>query len=205
MVLHNRPLRPEAASTTLTGGGVLCPRGEGFMSELLKEKWVQWVALTTTVLAVCAAISALRASSYSTQATLTTTRESSAWAYFQSKSIKQHSCEVERDLVQALMLEAKNPETRGHLDPVLSTCLSDIQRYDKEKTEIRKQAEDFASQQDRFRRHSGIFSLAVMLFQISIMLSSVGALLKKQRLWYGGLVFGAAGLVYMVNGFFLLF
>jgi hypothetical protein len=44
-----------------------------------------------------------------------------------------------------------------------------------------------------------------MLFQISIMLSSVGALLKKQRLWYGGLVFGVAGLVYMVNGFLLLF
>jgi hypothetical protein len=175
------------------------------MSELVKEKWVQWVALTTTILAVCTAISALRASSYSTKATLTTTRETSAWAYFQSKSIKQHSCEVERDLVQALMLEAKNPETRGHLDPVLSACLSDIQRYEKEKAEIRKQAEDLANKQDLYRRHSGTFGLAVMLFQIAIMLSSVGALLKKQRLWYGGLFFGVAGLVYMVDGFLLLF
>lgn len=175
------------------------------MSDLLKEKWMQWVALTTTILAVCAAISALRASSYSTRAQLTATRETSAWAYFQSKSIKQHTCEVERDLIQALMLEAKNPETRGHLDPVLSACLNDIQRYDKEKTEIRKQAEDFTKLEEECKKHSGAFGLAVMLFQISIMLSSVGALLKKQQLWYVGLAFGALGLIFMLNGFLLIF
>jgi hypothetical protein len=44
--------------------------------------------------------------------------------------------------------------------------------------------------------------LAKRLLQIAIMLSSVGALMKKPPMWMVGLVFGAAGLAYMANGFF---
>ena len=41
-----------------------------------------------------------------------------------------------------------------------------------------------------------------MLLQIAIMLSSVGALMKKPIMWVVGLAFGAVGLTYMANGFF---
>jgi hypothetical protein len=41
-----------------------------------------------------------------------------------------------------------------------------------------------------------------MLLQIAIMLSSVGALIKRPIMWIVGLVFGAGGLAYMANGFF---
>jgi hypothetical protein len=44
-----------------------------------------------------------------------------------------------------------------------------------------------------------------MLFQISIMLSSVGALMRRKLPWIVGLVVGAAGLLYFVNGFLLFF
>jgi hypothetical protein len=45
----------------------------------------------------------------------------------------------------------------------------------------------------------------VIFLQISILLSSIAALLKKQPAWWLGLAVGAVGLVFFANGFFLFF
>jgi hypothetical protein len=52
------------------------------MGEMFKEKWTQWAALTTTVFAVCAALSAARGGTMSTRTMVTTTKEANAWAYY---------------------------------------------------------------------------------------------------------------------------
>jgi divalent metal cation (Fe/Co/Zn/Cd) transporter len=56
---------------------------------------------------------------------------------------------------------------------------------------------------DDAQLHSKIFGMAVIFLQISILLSSIAALLKKKPIWYLGLVVGAVGLVYFANGFLL--
>jgi hypothetical protein len=43
----------------------------------------------------------------------------------------------------------------------------------------------------------------VILFQLSILLSSIAALMKKPRVWYLGLVLGVAGAFYFANGVWL--
>ncbi|MEI6035428.1 MAG: DUF4337 family protein [Verrucomicrobiae bacterium] len=53
------------------------------MANEQQELWIKWVALTTTILAVCAAIGSLNGSSYSTRAQVLTTQESNQWSYFQ--------------------------------------------------------------------------------------------------------------------------
>ena len=86
------------------------------MPEAPKETWVTWVALTTTVLAVLAAIAALRASSYSTQVQLATTKEANQWAFYQAKSIKEHSYTLNRDILASVrLLETKNPKAQKFL------------------------------------------------------------------------------------------
>ena len=69
------------------------------MSEPVKESWLQWVALTTTILAVAAAISSLKASSYSTRVQIHTTEEANQWAYYQAKSIKEHGFRLNKDVL----------------------------------------------------------------------------------------------------------
>ncbi|MEI6079413.1 MAG: DUF4337 family protein, partial [bacterium] len=59
------------------------------MKSFFKDKWVQIGTLATTVLAVCAAISALKGGGYSTKTQVTTTQVANTWAYYQAKSIKQ--------------------------------------------------------------------------------------------------------------------
>jgi len=170
-----------------------------------RERWLQWVALTTTVLAVCAAISALKGGGYSTQVQLATTQEANAWAFFQAKSLKQHVTEQSRDQLAVLAADAHAPEARRLAEERRQQAEADVKRYDAEKAEIKAGAEALQARQIELKRHGGSFGLAVMLLQIAIMLSSVGALLKRPLMWGIGLAFGAVGLVYALNGFLLLY
>jgi hypothetical protein len=180
-------------------------KAEPARSAPAKERWMQWVALTTTVLAVCAAISALRGGVYSTRVQVSTTRESSHWSHFQAKSIKEHAIELHRDQLELLRLEARTPEAHLLANERLAKASAELARYDREKNEIKAEAERIQVDEDKLKRHAGAFGLAVMLLQIAIMLSSVGALMKKPIMWVVGLAFGALGLAYMANGFWLVF
>jgi hypothetical protein len=45
--------------------------------------------------------------------------------------------------------------------------------------------------------------MAVIFLQISILISSIAALIKRKYLWEIGIAVGAVGLVYFLNGFLL--
>jgi hypothetical protein len=55
------------------------------------------------------------------------------------------------------------------------------------------------------KRHNAAFATAVMLLQIAIMLSAVGALIKGKLLWFIGMLMGVSRITYMLNGFYLWF
>ncbi len=172
----------------------------GLMPEQ-KETWIQLVALTATVLAVLAAIAALRSSSYSTRVQIATTREANQWAYYQSKSIKEHSYTLNRDLLAAVRLqETKNPKAQKFLADKIKEYEGEMARYEKEKYQIKKDAEDLIKEQEGYKLKNGNFALAVMLLQIAIMCSAVGALIKKKIMWLMGLILGGWGIYYFVMG-----
>ena len=170
-----------------------------------KNQWTQWVALTTTVLAVCAAISSLKGGSYSTKVQLATTQQVNAWSYFQSKSVKQHVTAAQRDLLEVVILEARTPEGKALAEAKHATAVAEVARYETEKEKAMADAKGLHGEEDLNKQHNGQFGQAVMLLQIAITLSAVGALIKKQPMWWAGLACGAAGLVFMANGFLLFF
>jgi len=172
---------------------------------ILKEKWTQWVALTTTIIAVCAALSTLKGGSNSTKTQLLTTQETNKWAFFQSKSIKQHMCEEQKMMLEIEKTKNPNPETVDLINKSLETTTKDIARYDKEKAGIKAEAEALNKTGADFKKYGGSFLIATMFLQICIMLSSVGVLINRKILWYLGVIFGMTGIIYMANGFFCLF
>ena len=176
------------------------------MSEPVKESWLQWVALTTTILAVAAAISSLKASSYSTKVQVHNTEEANQWAYYQAKSIKEHGFRLNKDFLTAVgLIEIQNHKMRDFLSAKEKEYSGEIARYEKERQQIKADAEKIVKEQSVFKQHNENFALAVMLLQIAIMLSAVGALIKKKSAWFAGIGIGVVGLIFMVNGFFLLF
>jgi len=175
------------------------------MAAEVQEKWLKWVALTTTILAVCAAIGSLKGGGFSTQVQLMTTQESNQWSYYQAKSIKLHLSEMERDLLNIELYHDNVPAVKNEIQEKIKALETNIIRYNKEKDQIKAQADELTEKQGVMKRHGGNFGLAVMFFQISIMLSAIGSLLKQRGAWLVGLAIGAAGIVYFLNGFFLFF
>jgi hypothetical protein len=175
------------------------------MADILPEKWMKGIAITTTILAVVAAIASSRSSFFVAKAQLLTALEGSQWSYYQSKSIKQYLFETQKKAFEINILGATNPAQRDFMTKSIQDYSRDIARYDQEKTQIQSQAEATNKENALVVRRGSQFSLAVVFSQIGIMLSSVGALLKRREMWIVGLIIGSISLAFLANGFLLLF
>ncbi|HTY45105.1 MAG TPA: DUF4337 domain-containing protein [Patescibacteria group bacterium] len=173
------------------------------MTEILQEKWMKGVAVTTTVLAVATAIAASRGAACGAKTQLLTAIEGSKWAYYQAKSIKQNLAEAQRNAFEVEALGAANQAQKAAFEEKLKTSNAELARYDKEKTAIRQEAEAVGIENALLGKKASKFSISVVFFQIGIMLSSVSALLKRKDLWIIGLVFGVVAIVFLAHGLFL--
>jgi hypothetical protein len=173
-----------------------------------KDKWLNYLALTTVILAVCATLSTFKGGGYSTKSVLAQTQAANQWAYYQAKSIKGYLYEIQKE---ALELEYKKDKVKGakvlatEYEKKIEIYSQKLKKYDGEKAEIRKIAENWELARDDAKVHSDIFGKAVIFLQIAILLSSIAALLKKKYIWILGMGIGVVGLVYFANGFLLIF
>jgi hypothetical protein len=173
------------------------------MAEMFQEKWMKGVAVTTTCLAVMTAIAASRGTACSSKTQLLTSVEGSKWAYYQAKSIKQNLAESQKNAFEVEMLGAANPEQKAVFENKLRTVTEDVSRYEQDKNDIKKEAEQVGIENGLLNTKGSRFSGAVVFFQIGIMLSSVAALLKRKSLWITGCFFGAIATVFLINGLIL--
>jgi hypothetical protein len=146
--------------------------------------WISWVALSTAILAVLAAIAGLLSGMHANEAMMSQIQASDQWGYYQAKSIK------------AAILEAKDTlaseQTAGDKEKAA--------HYQKEEAEIKREAENKqAEAKSSFHKHE-VFARGVTMFQIAIAIAAISALTKKRRFWLVSLVFGLAGLIFLVLG-----
>lgn len=173
------------------------------MADTIQEKWIKGVVITTTCLAVMTAIAAARGAACGAKTQLLTAIESSKWAYYQAKSIKQNLAESQKNAFEVEILGAANAGQKTLYGEKLKVATQEISRYDSEKNQIRREAEDTAASNKLIARKGNFFSAAVVFFQIGIMLSSVSALLKRKFMWILGLFFGTIATVLLAYGLFL--
>lgn len=176
------------------------------MAEEKKEKWLNWLALTTVIFAVCATLATFKGGGYSTRSVLSQTQASDQWAYYQAKSIKGYLYEIQREkleLEREASRGAASPEVLAAYDRTIAKYAEKTAKYDQEKEEIAAAAKAFEQTRDEAKRHQSAFGIAVIWLQITILLSSIAALMKKRPLWFAALAIGAAGLVAFANGFLL--
>jgi hypothetical protein len=173
-----------------------------------KDRWLNYLAVTTVLLALAATLSTLRVGSFSNRSILRQAQASDQWSYYQAKSIKAYLYELQKDKLQLeLKLLDDNPPKNAQEEfaKKIDTYSKRVARYDQEKEDIQKEARNLESERDLATRHSQTFGVAVILLQLAILLSSIAALMKKKPVWFLGLALGAVGCVYFANGFWLLF
>jgi uncharacterized protein YsxB (DUF464 family) len=176
------------------------------MAEEKRDPWLNYLALTTVVFAVCATLSTLKGGGFSTLSVMSQSQASDQWAYYQAKSIKEYVYELQKEKFE-MDLKAMNAGMSRSLaaeyEKRIDSYGQKIRKYEDEKAEIMKKAEELEAKRADAQRHSGAFGMAAMFLQIAILLSSIAALMKQKYFWYLGMASGAFGLVYFSNGFFL--
>jgi hypothetical protein len=176
------------------------------MAEEKKEPWLNYLALTTIIFAVCATLSTLKGGGYGSRAIMSQSQASDQWSYYQAKSIKGYVYDLQKEKFEMDLRAQKTGAARSvsaEYQKKIDGYAEKIKKYDDEKTEIKKKAEDLEKVRDDAQKHSGAFGLAAMFLQIAILLSSIAALMKKKYFWFLGMASGCAGLLYFFNGFFL--
>jgi len=176
------------------------------MAEDKKEPWLNYLALTTIILAVCATMATFKGGGFSTRSVLSQTQASDQWAYFQSKSIKGYLYEMQKDQLEMQLkgLGPKaTPELAAEYQKKIDGYSAKITKYETEKAKITSDAKKLELVRDEAQQHSKAFGVAVIFLQIAILLSSIAALLKKKYVWVLGVAIGCYGLLQFANGFFL--
>lgn len=147
-----------------------------------REIWIAWVALSTAIFAVLAAITSLLSSEHANEAMMNQIEASSQWSYYQAKSIK------------AAVLDAKTAFS-GAPD---ESDKSKRARYEKEQEEIKSEAENKeAAAKSHFHKHE-VFARGVTMFQIAIAIAAISALTKKRSFWFVSLIFGVVGCAFLL-------
>lgn len=149
------------------------------------------IAMFTAIIATVGAIfsymggaTQANAGLYKNNAAIKKTEASNQWNYFQSKSTKQSLAELARDLA---------PEDKK------ATYQAKVERYDKEKNEIKvvadkleAEAKAWDEQSDEQMHQHHRWAQSTTALQVAIALAAIALLTKKRWLEYG--MFGVAAI-----------
>jgi hypothetical protein len=172
-----------------------------------KEKWQGWLALSTAIMAVLAALTTLYMGKYSSRAIMAQGQESDQWAYYQAKSIKGHTFEVNKKTLELQFLVQKelSPAAAEEYRKTLSKYGEEIKRYEAEKKEIKDKAEAIAKTKLKAQEMGGNFAYALIFLQIALMLSSIASLTKRHYLWYIALICNLGWLFFFMDAWLLFY
>ena len=180
------------------GGGE--SHGEG--EDRGKGGWTRFIAVATAILAVVAAIGALKSGLLVNEALLAKndeisrrTQASDQWNYYQAEGLKA--------LIYKTSAQALPPSS-----PAAAQDRAQAAHYKDKQDELQKAAAALEARAEEKRRESAqimeqhhIFALSVSLCQIAIALSAIAALTRSRRVWFFGLAAGLAGIAALLGGF----
>jgi hypothetical protein len=154
--------------------------------------WMGKVALSTAMIAVIAAISALMAGHHSNEALILQIQSSDHWAHYQSKSIKASILSAKTDILQQLGKETKHDDAEKAAE------------YKKEQDEISKEAKEKAEESAHHLKAHVILAKSVTLFQIAIAISAIAVLTRRKPFWYVSLGVAGIGVLFFIQGLYFI-
>ena len=157
-----------------------------------KESWIGAVALCTAFLATFAAISALLSSEAGNESLKEHAAAFDQYSYYQAKGIKSAVLQNKIDILIAL---EKKPSDKD---------LNDIKRYKTEQESIKVEAEKLVELSRTHGKCQAQLELAVTLCQVAIAMAAITVLTRRKPFWLVSLIFGAAGLYFLVTGYLSL-
>jgi hypothetical protein len=157
-------------------------------AQSVRDRWTRYAALSMALIALVAGYAMSKGGDCSSrvakdlsEATYNQTQASDQWSFYQAKAQKLLLTELEINLTALARADAVN----------MPDLQKKIAKYNKEKVEIRAQAERFETLRNRCRADAEAmaqlgakFGKAAQMFQISLAIGGLCLLSKKKWLWF---------------------
>jgi hypothetical protein len=154
------------------------------------------VTFTMAVLAVVLAATTLLGHRAHTEELLFQSKASDQWAYYQAKSIREHTYELFLDLLSVSVV--KDPEKA---ESVNKKYRAEAERYKGELNEIQAEAHSFESEVAMEQRRANRFDLGEVCLEAAIVIASLTLLTKRREFWQLGILMGVGGVGIALTGF----
>lgn len=162
-------------------------------AEWTPNKWHTWVAMSTLLMALLAAVGALLAGITAHEALLYRTEEVIAISIVEGSQVCVEVLKAKHEILISL---GEMPDEAE---------IAQIQAYDTKVAEFAKEAaREEASAQKAIHPHL-IFAIAVTLLAVGTSLGGMAIILDQKLLWYTGMVFGVVGTIGVSAGVVMLF
>ncbi len=152
------------------------------------EKWVSRVALSSTVMAVLAAIMALFATYASDEAFIEQSQDGTELAYYETKRLNYSLIKNKHDILLAMEKTIDQKE------------VEQLATYEEEIEELRKEFEREADLSLHLFATHDLFAIAVTMLQIAIAMGGISIIIRQQKIWSFSLIFGVLGIIFGIWG-----
>jgi len=158
-------------------------------AEHANERWISYVALTSAIVAVFAAIAALLAGHHSNEAMIEQIKASDRWSYYQAKGIKSSLLNAKIEILTEMGKKAKESD------------LTKAEQYKKDQEDISRDAKEKEEASEAHLGTHQIFAKSVTFFQVTIAIAAIAVLMRRRRFWYLSLLFGLIGIGFFIQAF----
>ncbi len=184
-----------------------------------EERFRNRAAMLIAIMAMLLAIGSLGGGNVAEDMVHANIRVNDTWAFFQAKNIRQTTYKIALDDVESQLAVGVPAAGEELLRARAEQYRQSIERYDDEpdpaapadslrgegKKQLAAQARHYERVRERASAQDASFDLSEVAFQIAIVLGSVAILSLSPAILGLSAALGAVGLVFLANGFFLLF
>lgn len=179
---------------------------EGHGHEESGPDWIKFVALSTAILAVFAAVGALKAGDLVNESMFKQLKASDTWNEYQADKQKGHEYQL---ALNGLLDQGASPsavvpkDTRRRLSASdrASQYADQIQKENSKIGDLSKSADEDTKEAEKMLGQHQLFAKSVALIQVAIALGAVAALTKIKPVWLFGLLVGLTGIGFFILGF----
>jgi len=161
-------------------------------TQAVKPRWENWVALSSSLLAVLSASAALMATFTSDEAAIAESAETVYTAYKEGALASYYTLQSKIEILDAL---GKSP-TKSDEEQL-------IQLKERIKTYKIKVEENDQEGKQKYKVHD-MLAIGVTLFQVAILMGGFSILIQRPGFWLFGMLFMLVGLGFMARGLFFV-
>jgi hypothetical protein len=171
-------------------------------AEASRDTLNSWIAILVAVFATFMALGNIKDGNIVQAMSQDQSKAVDQWSYYQAKGMKQNLAESVLDQLQIRKAEpGLAPQAAALLDKEIAVYTASVQKYTREKEEIKRAAEGAEKDYDRLNVHDDQFDMSEALLSIAIALLGVSALTRSRWLVGFAVLVAAFGVVLGLAGF----